>query len=428
MKIKNSESLGTSELRRAALAIAEAGLDAIDTKKVIRNTVSISSEHLAISGESIALSSISNIIVCAVGKCAADGAEALEEILGDRISGGVVIDAKPLKKFARLTGYTGTHPLPSRENAKATKHLIDILEGAKEDDLVIMLISGGGSTLLSSPQDIEPEDEAEIFKLLTKQGATIQELNTARKHLSFARGGYLAKHAYPAKVVSLIFSDVPGNDLQFIASGPTVKDRTTIPEAMEIIEKYIPRGEGRGYVRGLIETPKEDKYFKRVKNIILVSGDVALNAMAEKAKEAGFRPEICATCLTGEARMVGANIINHLHGAASRTAHLYGGEMTVTIRGSGKGGRNMECALAGLSVIRDGELLLPFASDGKDSAEFAGGVCDIITREHAIQAGIDAQSFLANNDSFHFFEATGDNLLTGPTESNVSDLLIAIKI
>lgn len=428
MKIQNFDALAKTDLRRMGLTIAEAGLEAIDTKQAIRASVGIAGDDLSIVGEKISLGSVRRIFVAAVGKCAVDGAEALEEILGERLSGGVVIDVKPAKGFKHLTSYVGSHPLPSDENVKATTELIELLKDAKEDDLVIALISGGGSTLLCSPQDMGHEEEAKIFGALTSQGATIQEINTVRKHLSLARGGYLAKYAYPARVVSLIFSDVPGNDLQFIASGPTVKDTTTEADAQAILAKYNALAVCGIERCGLLETPKDDKYFDHVRNILIVSNDVALKAMAGKAEELGLTPETCATCLTGEARDIGRGIAEHLHDAPAKTVRLYGGETTVTIRGGGKGGRNMECALAGLSTIREGELFMTIASDGRDNSDFAGGICDIMTGENAERLGLDGAAYLARNDAYPFFEKAGDYLLTGPTGSNVSDLMIAIKI
>ena len=270
-------------------------------------------------------------------------------------------------------------------------------------------------------------EEASILGALTRVGATIQEINTVRKHLSFARGGYIAKHAYPARVVSLIFSDVPGDDIQFISSGPTVKDRTTIEDAESILSKYDVLNTCGIEKCGLIETPKEDKYFERVKNIIVVSNMVALRGMEAKARSLGLNPVLCTARLTGEAREAGKKIAGELHKVPSRTVLLYGGETTVTIRGRGHGGRNLELVTAALGEIQDNELIMAVASDGRDNGEFAGAICDKITKEEVRKRGIDWEEMLQDNNEYPLFEDIGHYLLTGDTGSNVADLFIALK-
>ncbi|HUZ92888.1 MAG TPA: glycerate-2-kinase family protein, partial [Candidatus Paceibacterota bacterium] len=206
MKLKNFDELAVNGSRRAALAIAEAGLLAIDTKTVIRRSVALEPGALIVAGDRYALSPGSRVVVAGVGKCSLDAAAALEDILGDRISRGAVIDVRTGAPLKIIRAMQGTHPLPTEENVKAALAIVDILKGLTEKDLVIFVISGGGSTLLCLPDDMGCEDEANIFQSLTRAGATIQEINTVRKHLSTARGGYLAKYAYPARVASLIFS------------------------------------------------------------------------------------------------------------------------------------------------------------------------------------------------------------------------------
>ena len=249
-----------------------------------------------------------------------------------------------------------------------------------------------------------------------------------RKHLSLARGGYLAEYAYPSASVSLIFSDVVGNDVQFIASGPTVKDETTIADAEKIIAKYdvlkICGLDGCGFVK----TPKQDEFFANARTIMFVSNDTALAAMADKASALGYTPNICDSCLAGEAREVGVRITKELAAAPSKTALLYGGETTVTVRNpDGKGGRSQELALAALAGIGDHELILPFASDGRDNTDAAGGVCDSSVRAKASELGLSPDDFLARNASYDFWQKVGAHLITGDTGSNVSDLVIALK-
>ena len=423
MKIKNFSDLAGSDLRRSALDIIEAGLQAIDTRTAILNNVRIAAGDLILADEAIPLRDVGRIIVIGVGKCALEAGAALEEVLGDRISDGVVIDVHE-GSLKRIRAFGGDHPLPTERNVDATKELIAALRDLSEKDLVIAVVSGGGSTLLCQPENHTCTDERRIFECLTKAGADIVEMNTVRKHTSLARGGQLAKYAHPARVAALIFSDVPGDPVEFIASGPTVKDSTTAEDAERILRKYG----GCGLLDlQFTETPKEDKWFARVRNTVIVSGRTALGEMFLEAEKLGFAPRIVETAFRGEAREIGRRIANELHNSEPGTALLYAGESTVTIKNGGVGGRNQEVSLAALGIVGEGELLASIASDGHDNTDFAGALCDIISREKAEKLGLDPDKFLAANDSFHFWEPTGDLIFTGPTGSNVSDLILAIK-
>lgn len=426
-KIKNFDELATTNARRAALEIAEAGLAAIDTTQAIRSLVRLEDSLLTIGGRKFALDKLGKIVIGGVGKCALAAAEALEDILGDRVSHGVALYIAGEPKLKKIKAIKGTHPLPSEENMRGAKMLIDNVSALRENDLVIFVVSGGGSTLLCFPEGMGFREEASIMQALTRAGAAIQEINTVRKHLSLARGGYLTKYAYPANTVSLIFSDVPGNDIQFVASGPTVKDTTTIAEAELILKKYNILNMCGIEKCGLMETPKEDKYFARAEHIIAVSNKVALNAMEKKAKELGLNPVIRDQNLFGEAREVGHKILNELRRAPSKAVFLYGGETTVTVKGGGRGGRNLELALAALAGINGEELIMPFTSDGRDNSDLAGAICDIITKKKADDARIAIEKYLGDNNSYPFFRAVGNYIETGDTGSNVSDLIIALK-
>jgi len=427
MKIKNFDVLAVSELRRVALNIVEEGLSSIDTAKALRNTVRLNGDVLRIEDESYSVKSLKRIFVVAVGKCSLESAVVLENILGDRLSEGVAVDVRPGGYLKRINYFRGTHPYPSEENVKAAKEVINLLSKVDQNDLVIFVISGGGSTLLCYPEDSSYKEESSIVKSLIKAGVTIQEMNTVRKHLSLARGGFLAKYVYPAKAVALIFSDVPGDDIGFIASGPTVKDTTTIDEAAATLAKYDIFGKCSLENCGLIETPKDKKYFENVKNIIVISNSAALSAMENKAKELGFSVKVCDGSLIGEAREMGIKIARELHKLPSHTVLLYGGETTVTVRGSGRGGRNLEMALSAVEEVKENEVILPFASDGRDNGEFAGAICDIITREAIQKNKLDVQETLKENNGYPLFEKVGHYLFTGDTGSNVSDLAIAVK-
>lgn len=425
-KILNFKELAVNELREKALKIAEAGLDAIDTKSALAQHIRLSGNSLLIKKEIINLDKIRRIRVIGFGKCAIDAAETLEKLLGHRLNGGIVLDVRPAK-LKKIEVFEGDHPLPTKRNEEATKKIIDFLKDSNSQDLVIFLVSGGGTTLLCQPDQMTCTEEAAIDYCLFNAGASIEKMNTLRKHLSYARGGFLAKYAYPARTVSIIFSDVPGDDINFIASGPTVKDTSTLEDAQKIIDEF-KLNETCGFKNiNLIETPKDDKYFKNSKNIIVVSNIIALEAMAKSAHEFGLKTVICNSCLSGEARAAGRDIVERLAHSPQKSALLYGGETTVTKVGDGKGGRNLELALSALRYVKPDQIIVSVASDGRDNSDFAGGICDIITKEKAETAGLTIQKHLNDNDSYTFFEKTGQYLKTGNTGSNVSDLIIAIK-
>ncbi|MBI2113098.1 MAG: DUF4147 domain-containing protein [Candidatus Wildermuthbacteria bacterium] len=422
MKIQNAEKLAQTPLRKAALEILEAGLQAIDTYQAIKKGVRMEGNRLVVANHAYDIQG--KIYAAAIGKSATQAAFALEEALEDALYAGFVFDAHeyaeyPLKKSEL---HVGTHPMPSDKNAEISKRLVVFLEQATEQDVVLFVISGGGSALLCLPQEnMQCATEATILKALFSAGAPIQEINTVRKHLSFARGGFLAQYAYPARAVSLIFSDIPGNDISLVASGPTAKDATTIADAKTILRAYnIQESQ-------LIETPKDQKYFDRVENILFLSNDTALQAMAKKAKELGFNAHIQTNQLTGEARDKGREIAQAISKAPPRTAYLYGGETTVTMKNGGKGGRNQELALASLELMQTETLLASLNSDGWDNTDHAGALCDILTKENAERLKLDPAAFLQKHASYDFFDCVEDYILTRHTGSNVSDLILAMK-
>ena len=426
MIIKNFDEIAKSEERAFALKLVNVGLGAVETKKVVRETVARDGDVLHIGNEKFSLKEIERLFVVGIGKCALSAGEALEEILGASISGGTVIDIRE-GKLNHIHVIKGDHPFPSEKNVSATEEIIELLSGATEKDFVIFIISGGGSTLLCNPTDMTCLDETLILKHLYSSAVGIRKINTVRKHLSSARGGYLAKYAYPAKSVALIFSDVPGDDLEFVASGPTIKDTTTVEDAEKIIKECDLRAKAGANQVSLIETPKEDKYFKNIKNILVVSNKIALTAMAERARAEGFTPEIISTTFEGEAENVAVDVVRKMEGVASRTVHLYGGESTVTVRHVGKGGRNLELALATLELIKDNELVIAVSSDGRDNTDLAGAISDIITKGNAERLKLSSREYVDDNRSYDFFKKTGDYIKTGDTGRNIADIVIAIK-
>lgn len=426
-KIKNSVELCKSDIRKVALDIAEAGLQAIDTTEAIKENVVLGPETLTIKGHIFYLKDIERIFVVGIGKCSLDSAKALEDILGDKIYKGMVIDVKSDNSLKYIKSSEGDHPFPTDRNVDLTGQMISILHEVTEKDLVIAIVSGGGSTLLCQPLNFTCQDEKEVLDCLFHGGATIQEINTLRKHLSLARGGFLAKHAHPARLVALVFSDVVDNELEYIASGPTILDTTTVEDAKAIAEKYFITEKCGFNQEHLIETPKEEENFKNVTNILLVSNISALEAMKSKAEALGYVASICSSSLTGEASVVGTEIVSKIHDTQPKTVHLYGGETIVRIKGTGKGGRNQELALGGLRGLNENECILAIASDGRDNGDVAGAICDTITKEKAKDLKLDPNKFLSTNNSYAFFKSTGDHVLTDTTGSNTADFTIVLK-
>ncbi|MCR4274843.1 MAG: DUF4147 domain-containing protein [Candidatus Campbellbacteria bacterium] len=426
MKIKNFEQLATTPQRTDALSILDAGLSAIDTRAVIQKTVFIEGGVLHAADGLYTLSDFDRVRVVGVGKCSVEAVRTFEEVLGDVLTDGMAIDIVPgTSQTGRVSFFVGTHPLPTQANVDATAKLLTFLDSCTSRDLVLVVISGGGSTLLSQPpQSMMVSDEARLITSLMDEGATIQEMNTVRKHLSTARGGGLAQHAHPATLVALIFSDVPGDDVSFIASGPTVLDTTTAIDARTILKKYTIEHVSEY----LIETPKEKEVFEHTLNIVVVSNRVALEAMKKEAVARGYLAEIVTTTLTGEAHNIAQETLNRLHTALEKTVLLFGGETTVISEGPhGVGGRNQEVVLAGFLDIRDGETLIACASDGRDNTDIAGAIGDAVAQRRAHEQGISIEEHLASHNSFLFFEKVSSQIITGNTGSNVSDLIIALK-
>ncbi len=304
MIIKNFKKLAKTSERKITLEVANAGIEAIKPEKVIEKNISFKKNVLQIKNRKFDLSKIRHLYVLGMGKASYKTGKALERILGDRIKDGILIDIED-GKLKHLKAYKGTHPLPSQKNINVSKKIVDIAKKAEKDDLIIILISGGASALFCLPHKIEVSDFKILTEELLKSGADIYEINAVRKHLSQVKGGGLAKLAYPAKVVSIVFSDVPGDDLSFIASGPTVKDKTTKKDARHVLKKYDIEDEFEFY-----ETPKEEKYFKNIDNILFLSSRNAIEAMEEKCKELKISCFVYSYALRGEAKIVGRKLIH----------------------------------------------------------------------------------------------------------------------
>jgi len=382
------------------------------------------------------LLSSDNVILVSIGKAAWRMARAAVDILGDRIKKGIVITKYNHSEgpIERLEIYEAGHPLPDENTLKATKRALELTTGLSEEDVVLFLISGGGSALFELPKNgISLEELQDITNQLLKSGADIVEINTVRKHLSKVKGGRFAKHVYPARIVSLILSDVLGDKLDSIASGPTYPDSSTSEQALEIIKKYNVQ-----VSQFVLEALKEEtpKQLVNVESHIIGSVKSACQKANELAQSYGYNSLILTTTLNCEAREAGkflASIAREIsendRPLKKPAAIITGGETVVHVKGNGKGGRNQELALSFAIKIAGSKnvALCSFGTDGTDGpTDAAGGIVDGETYLKIKQAGHKPEEFLENNDSYHALKIAGDLLITGPTGTNVNDVVIML--
>jgi glycerate 2-kinase len=388
------------------------------------------------------------LFVLGIGKAVTPMVRAIIDEIGKMITGGLAITKYGYgsETVGVIEIYEAGHPLPDEKGMKATEGIIRLVQSFDEHTLGVCLISGGGSSLLVAPcPGISLEEKVRTTDLLLKAGADIDALNTVRKHISRVKGGRLAEMAYPGALQSFILSDVIGDKLDVIASGPTAPDRTTYGDALGVIKRYglmreIPQSIlqvlSLGAAGEIAETPKEGSpFFSRVENTIIGSNKSALKAAGKKGREMGYEPVILSSDIQGEARVVGrwlagkALETQKALGPFRKVCLLSGGETTVTVKGNGKGGRNMELALAfALEAAHStGINLLSAGTDGTDGpTDAAGALADGQTIAKAQAMGLEAEAFLTNNDSYHFFALNKDLLITGPTHTNVMDLQIIL--
>jgi glycerate 2-kinase len=439
-----------SEAREHAQAIFQAGVKAVDPVTAVKKHVTLRDGRLMVGDRVYELSSMDDVYVFGAGKAAAAMALAVEEILGERVSSGLVNTkykhGLPLNKVRVIEA---GHPVPDEAGYRGACQIVELLEKAGEKDLVIFLISGGGSALLPYPAEgLTLEDKQEVTRVLLDSGATIHEINALRKHLSQVKGGRLAQAAYPSVLLSLILSDVIGDDLDSIASGPSVPDHTTFSDCLRIVDKYglkpkMPSAVMEIFEKGargeIEETPKPgDPVFERTQNLIVGSNIQALRAAEQKAADLGYNTLILSSFVEGETREVAkvhaaiAKEILSSENPVGRPACLIsGGETTVTIRGRGWGGRNMEFVLASaidIAGLKD-VVVLSAGTDGTDGpTDAAGAVADGTSVPRAGEKGLDPVQYLRENDSYHFFESLDDLIVTGPTRTNVMDLRLVLVI
>jgi len=402
------------KIREDAMAILDAALKAADPRAVCRDWAAHRFQ-----------APMGRVFVVGAGKASAAMAQGLEEVLGSNIAAGLInVKYGHIAPLQRIELNECGHPIPDENGVRGARRIAEIAQQATDGDMLICLISGGASALLPYPAgDLTLEEKQEVTRRLLACGANIHEINTVRKHLSAIKGGQLAAMAQPAKVVTLILSDVIGDNLDVIGSGPTAPDSSSVADAQAVLARY---GIETAAVRALHETPKSSA----AENIVIGSNRQALAAAADRARELGYNTLMLASTIEGETRDVA-----RMHAAIAREVGasgnpiappaciVSGGETTVTIRGKGKGGRNLEFALAAAIDIAglSHTLILSAGTDGTDGpTDAAGAMADGETADDT------ALTYLSNNDSYHYFERRGGLIITGPTNTNVMDIHLVL--
>jgi hydroxypyruvate reductase len=450
-----TETIQSSPWGAAVARILAAAIEAVDPEQAVYRWMRRREEGagngagdaLQVGSRQYNLNEFRRVFLIGVGKAAAAMASAADQILRDRISGGLIVVKEGYAGTGRFASPVAViesgHPLPDERGVVGARRMIALLEDTRPDDLILCLISGGGSALLPAPPPgVTLADLQSLTAALLASGANISEINTLRKHLDRLKGGQLARLAAPAHLITLILSDVVGDPLDVIASGPTVPDPTTFADAREILDRYrllsqVPAGILAHLERGrqgeIPENPgPDDPLFRNVDHFVIGNNLQAADAAVRQAGEEGFAALLLTTFLQGEARQAGrtlAAIARQVARTGQPVGHpaclVAGGETTVTLQGEGRGGRNQELALAAVTDLAGlpDVALVTLATDGGDGpTDAAGAVATGETLARARQAGLDPSDYLARNDSYHFFAALGDLLKPGPTMTNVNDL------
>ncbi|PYS52154.1 MAG: glycerate kinase [Acidobacteria bacterium] len=436
--------MNISELRQSAKKIWEAALNAANPATCIRNFVRVTGGLVSVAGKEMPIRG--RLIVIGAGKAAARMAQVIEELLGKHITAGLVVTkyghGLPLQRVQLVEA---GHPIPDAAGVRGVQQTRELLKELSADDIVLCLISGGGSALWPAPAEgVTLEEKQEVTSLLLRAGADIREINAVRKHLSSLKGGQLAKWAAPARVISFIMSDVIGDPLDFIASGPTAPDTTSFSDALGVVQKYglrLPMAVIDRFQQGARGgTPKPgDPVFKNVDNHIIANNQLLIEAARAKARELKLNTLILGTEIEGEAKDAG-RFFAALAREIDRSGNplkppaciLAAGETTVTVHGNGLGGRNQEMALAWAIALASRAPNRPacfasVATDGTDGpTTAAGGLVDAATCSRGVELGLAPANYLQRNDSFHFLDATGDLIVTGPTQTNLMDLQILL--
>ncbi|MBL7699917.1 MAG: glycerate kinase [Chitinophagaceae bacterium] len=422
--------------------IFDAAVEAVQPANIIPHVLNIRDGRFQVGEDLLPFEHFENIYVAGAGKATAAMAYEVEKILGTHLTEGViavrdVVDV-PLKYTRTIVG---GHPLPDRNSVVAAEEIVKLLGKLKKHDLLIFLLSGGASSLMMDiPEGLFLPDVILVLDRLMKRGATIHELNVVRKHLSELKGGQLVKKCSGAMVVAFIMSDVIGNDPQLIGSGPTTGDESTFEDAMGILEKYDLRKDApysilsyleKGINKTIPANPSPgDPVFKHTRNNIIADNRKALNAAKEKAGELGYEAHIITDSLSGFAEEAAKEWVSKASSLRrKKICMIAGGETTVKVKGTGKGGRSQQFALTAAVALKNSSeiTLLAAGTDGSDGpTDAAGAFADSNTYARAKEQGLDAQAFLENNDAYHFFERTGDLLKTGPTNTNVMDVIVTV--
>lgn len=453
MRIINFEQLlstaATPSLRRLrefALNSFDYALGAISPQILLKSRLRFAGNCLRIDQHSFDLDQFKNIYVIGGGKATGEMAVAVDQILDGRLTSGCVnIPHETRCSTNKIALNRAGHPVPDEAGVCGVRQMIKLAEQAGCDDLVICLISGGGSSLMPLPRGtVSLADKKELTAMLLKSGASINDINTVRKHISDFKGGWLARRVYPATLLNLILSDVIGDPLDFIASGPTVPDSTTFADSVEVLQRYHLWGEAPDAVTQLLtagclgaieETPKaHDPAFARVFNCMVGNNRSALSAAGESLSAKGFSTVLLPTAMSGDAAGLGRYLAGRaleISRSEEAVAIIAGGEATVRVRGGGRGGRNQELALAAVEHLAgvNNVLLAALATDGIDGpTDACGAIVDGHTLVAAQQLGLEPERFLQDNDSYAFFSALSDLVLTGYTGSNVNDIYILLAV
>ncbi|MGD9158747.1 MAG: glycerate kinase [Desulfobacteraceae bacterium] len=450
--MSGSENL-LDQMRTEAIQCFKASLKPVNPYEAVKRFVRLEGSQLKTGPEEKPVNQLNiddyeRIFLVGGGKATAPMARAMEDLLRDRITKGLIVVKYG---FTDELSYTETveadHPLPDRNGVSGTKKILELTKSAGDRDLVFSLISGGGSALLPQPAgNILLEEKQAMTQKLLKCGASIDEINCIRKHISSTKGGQMARSAFPATTINLMLSDVVGDRMDVIASGPFVPDMSSFKDARGIIEKYkledIPesvKNHLKAGMDGNIEdTPKEgDPVFDKVYNLIIGSNILALEAAEEEAKKLGYKTLILSSMIEGETKdIAGAHcaiareIVKTGRPMSPPCCIISGGETTVTIKGKGMGGRNQEFCLVSamdISDMKENVVMLSGGTDGNDGpTDAAGGIVDPLTLKRGKTAGISAVEYFNNNDSYNYLKKTGDLLITGPTKTNVMDVRMVL--
>ena len=448
-KITNLDKLAKSSRgfeaqRKTVLGIIEKGFESADAKAAVGKALSVEKGFLKVRDRVFSLKELGNIYVVGAGKASGVMAEAAEKILGTRIKKGIVNSIESAKT-GRIKIVKASHPLPNQAGVEGTRKMVELVSGLKENDLVLCLISGGGSALLSAPPEKVPlKDKQRMTELLVRSAATVTEINKVRKHVSLVKGGRLAQAAAPAHVVTLIVSDVIGDDLSTIASGPTVPDPSTFLDAQNVLKQHgiwekIPASVRAhildGVSKKIKDTPQgNEPFFRKVANFIILNNAQALESMRMEAQRRGIPATIFSNRLSGDAGNAAGRILREAQIATEENVSrpimlLAGGETTVKIKGRGKGGRNSEMVMAALPLLAKMEnvVFVSVGSDGIDGASpAAGAIADTNSFARAKEKKLDYGKFMNDNDTYTFFSRLGDAIMTGYTKTNVMDFQVVL--